>query len=135
MEVEFVIFIFLCMFFMHFAHKRLVERGDLLNFERKIRYLLSRIIQLTRIPSSSSEQKWPNKISLRSKLVETRSCDWTLGCTRGLGVGLGFSEFFFLEDKTSAPDVFSSCSFIPRADFETSLVMVSCDGCEIRCHK
>ena len=31
----------------------------------------------------------------------------------------------FLDDKTSAPDVFSSCSFIPRAHFETSLVMVS----------
>ena len=38
---------------------------------------------------------------------------------------------FFLEDKTSAPDVFSSCSFIPRADFEMSLVMVSCYGYEI----
>ena len=33
---------------------------------------------------------------------------------------------FFLEDKTSALDVFSSSSFIPRADFEASLVMVSC---------
>ena len=42
---------------------------------------------------------------------------------------------FFLKDKTSAPDVFSSCSFIPRADFETSLVMVSCYGYEIRRHK
>ena len=31
---------------------------------------------------------------------------------------------FFLEDETSAPDVFSSCSFIPRAHFETSQVMV-----------
>ena len=38
---------------------------------------------------------------------------------------------FFLEDKTSAPDVFSSCSFIARADFEMSLVMVSCYGYEI----
>ena len=38
---------------------------------------------------------------------------------------------FFLEDKTSAPDVFSSCSFIPCAHFETSLVMVSCYGYEI----
>ena len=38
---------------------------------------------------------------------------------------------FFLEDKTSAPDVFSSCSFIPRADFEGSLVMVSCYDSEI----
>ena len=35
---------------------------------------------------------------------------------------------FFLEDKTSAPDVFSSCSFIPRAHFETSSVMVSFYG-------
>ena len=38
---------------------------------------------------------------------------------------------FFLEDKTSAPDVFSSCSFIPPAKFETSSVMVSCYGYEI----
>ena len=43
----------------------------------------------------------------------------------------GFSEFFFLEDKTLAPHVFSSCSFIPRADFETSLVMTSSYGYEI----
>ena len=35
------------------------------------------------------------------------------------------SEVFFPEDKTSAPDVFSICSLIPRALFETSLVMVS----------
>ena len=38
---------------------------------------------------------------------------------------------FFLEDKTSAPVVFSSCSFIPRAHFETRLVMFSCYGYEI----
>ena len=38
---------------------------------------------------------------------------------------------FFLEDETSAPDVFSSCSFIPPADFETSVVMVSCYVYEI----
>ena len=38
---------------------------------------------------------------------------------------------FFLKDKTSAPDVFSSCSLIPNADFETSLMMVSCYGYEI----
>ena len=38
---------------------------------------------------------------------------------------------FFLEDKTSAPEVFSSYSFIPRANFETSLVMVRCYGYEI----
>ena len=31
---------------------------------------------------------------------------------------------FFLADKTSVPDVFGSWLFIPRAHFETSLVMV-----------
>ena len=36
----------------------------------------------------------------------------------------GFSEFF-LNDKTSTPEVFCSCSFIPCAHFETSLVTVS----------
>ena len=39
---------------------------------------------------------------------------------------------FFLEDQTSASEVFSSCSFIPRtSDFETSLVMISYYGHEI----
>ena len=42
---------------------------------------------------------------------------------------------FFLEDKTSAPDVFISCLFIPRAHFETGLVMASCYGFEIQRHK
>ena len=37
---------------------------------------------------------------------------------------------FFLDDKTSAPDVFNSFSFFPRAHFETSLVMVSYYGYE-----
>ena len=32
---------------------------------------------------------------------------------------------FFLHGKTSAPYVFCSCSFIPRARFNTSLAMVS----------
>ena len=31
---------------------------------------------------------------------------------------------FFLEDKTLAPDVFSSCLFISRVYFETSIVSV-----------
>ena len=35
------------------------------------------------------------------------------------------SLYFFLDDKTSAPDVFNSFSFFPRTHFETSLVMVS----------
>ena len=37
----------------------------------------------------------------------------------------------FLEDKTSVPDIFSSCLFIPRAHFERGLMMVSCYGYEI----
>ena len=37
----------------------------------------------------------------------------------------------FLQDKSSAPEVFSNCSFIPRAHFETSSAMISCYGYEI----
>ena len=37
----------------------------------------------------------------------------------------------FLEDKASAPDVFSSCSCITSAHFETSSVMVSFYGYKI----
>ena len=44
-------------------------------------------------------------------------------------------SLFFLEDKTLAPDVFSTCSFIPRAYFETSLVIVRCYGYKIWRHK
>ena len=43
---------------------------------------------------------------------------------------LGFSDFL-LEDKTSALDVFSSCSFIPSTHFEPSSVMVSFYGYEM----
>lgn len=39
---------------------------------------------------------------------------------------------FSLKDKTSAPDAFSSSSFIPRANFKKSLVMVTFYGYEIR---
>ena len=42
---------------------------------------------------------------------------------------------FFLEDKTSVPEVFSSCSFIPHTHFEVSFMMVSCYGYEIWRHK
>ena len=42
---------------------------------------------------------------------------------------------FSLDDKTSAPEVFCSCSFILRAHFETSLVAVSYYGYEIWRHK
>ena len=56
----------------------------------------------------------------------------TLGRTRGCWMP-PHEVFlsFFLEDKTSAPHLFSSCSSIPRTEFETSLVMVSCYGYEI----
>ena len=50
------------------------------------------------------------------------------GGGRGEGASSDPSEFFFsffLDDKTSAPDVFNSFSFFPRTHFETSLVMVS----------
>ena len=45
------------------------------------------------------------------------------------GSGGGFQSYF-LEDKTSPPDVFSRFSFIPYvyARFETSVVMVNCFG-------
>ena len=46
-----------------------------------------------------------------------------------------FFGVFFLEDKTSSADVFISCSFIPYAHFETSLVMISCYGYEIWLHR
>ena len=42
---------------------------------------------------------------------------------------------FVLNDKTLAPDVFSSRLFIPRAHFKTSLVIVSYYGYEIWRHK
>ena len=46
-----------------------------------------------------------------------------------------FFEFLFLGDKTySAPDVFSSYSFIPITHFETTLVMVSCYAFELLQH-
>ena len=37
---------------------------------------------------------------------------------------------FLLKNKTSAPEVFCRCSFILRAHFETSVVIVSCYGYE-----
>ena len=42
----------------------------------------------------------------------------------GGGGGIGCPPFF-LNDKTLAPDVFSSCSFIPSAHFEKRLLMFS----------
>jgi len=53
---------------------------------------------------------------------------------RGWGVVATLHKVFLifsLDDKTSALEVFCSCSFILRAHFETSLLMVSYYGCEI----
>ena len=53
----------------------------------------------------------------------------TLGRTRGwMPPPSEVFLSFFLEAKTSAPGVFSSCSFIPCAHFESSSVMVSLCG-------
>ena len=65
-------------------------------------------------------------------------CEILLTLSQTGGGGGGGAEVFlsiFLEDKESAPDVFSSCSCISRAHFEASLVMVSFYGYEIRRHK
>ena len=50
---------------------------------------------------------------------------------RYVGGGGGVFLSFFLDVKTSALDVFSSCSFIPCTHFETRLVMVSYYGYEL----
>ena len=55
----------------------------------------------------------------------------TLGRTGGGAPPCKVFLSFFLEDKTSVPDVFSSCLFIPGAQFERGLVMVSCYRYEI----
>ena len=74
---------------------------------------------------------------VKSKCKCTTLTKLTLGRTGGGGGG-GLDAIrskvflnFFLEDKRSAPDVFSSCSFICRAHFERSSVIVSCYGYEI----
>ena len=54
----------------------------------------------------------------------------TLGRTRWKVHATPFLSFV-LQDKTSAPDVFSGCSFISRAHFESSSVTVSFYGYEI----
>ena len=63
-------------------------------------------------------------VSVKCKVVEWLKCrPYTFGLV------------FLLWDKTSAPDVFSSCSFIARAHFESNSVMVSFYGYEIGRHK
>ena len=65
----------------------------------------------------------------------------TLGRTRGGGEGTRWVPpprvflSFLLEDKTLASDVFGSSSFISRAHFESSSVIVSFYGYEILRHK
>ena len=51
----------------------------------------------------------------------------------GRGIAKSSEVFlsFSLDGKTSATDAFSSCLFIPRMHFETSLVMVSYYGYEL----
>lgn len=54
----------------------------------------------------------------------------TMGRTRRDGCHPASEVFlsFFLVDKTSVSDISNSCSFIPHAHFETSLVIVSYYG-------
>ena len=61
----------------------------------------------------------PCKQVIRKGMIHDyeKRCILTLGRTRG--------------DKTSAPDVFGSFSFVPRAHFESGSVMVSFYGYEM----
>ena len=82
-------------------------------------------------------------LEFKCKLIGLFNLNWkdryrlTFGRTGGWIPFLPHKVFpsFLLEDKKSVPYVFISCSFIPRAHFETSLVMVSCYGYEIWRHK
>ena len=75
-----------------------------------------------------------NSSSIKDEIIKlcfqtNYSLDVQVGGGGGMGVdATPYKVFlsFFPEDETSAPEVFSSCSFISRTDFETSLVMVSC---------
>ena len=71
-------------------------------------------------PTSDHQQFSPNKIDTQSRIKVL-----TLGRTRrGRGAtSLWVFLNILIDDKTSAPNVFGSCSFIPRTHFETSLVM------------
>ena len=64
-----------------------------------------------------------------NRFVQSTACSRPFNPRTNKVGGGGLS--FFLEDKTSAPDVFSSCSFILCAHFETSLMIISFYGYEI----
>ena len=57
--------------------------------------------------------------------VNPRTCRGGGGGGEWLPATLRVFCFFSPDDKTSAPEVFCSCSFILRVHFETGLVMVS----------
>ena len=62
--------------------------------------------------------------------VGERPISVTLRYSRKGGWGVGGGEvflIFLLDDKISAPEVFCSCSFIPRVHFETSLMVTRYD--------
>ena len=71
------------------------------------------------VPIFTTEESW---LPVNKKLTLGRIKGWGGGGGEG-GVisvdatSLRFFGVFFLEDKTPAPDVFSSCSFILRANF------------------
>ena len=65
------------------------------------------------------------RLKLHGVRLVNKPSDVQVGGGGGGGAATPMRFFiFFLDDETSAPDVFSSCSFIPRAHFETSQVMV-----------
>ena len=85
-------------------------------------------------------EKKPNRYVAARVLTVNCRCDnlnkLTLGGTRGVWMPpppppLKVFLSYFLDDKTSVPEVFSGCSFIPHAHFEASFMMVSCYGYEI----
>ena len=85
-------------------------------------------------PAPSSQRKNRKKLCLIKVEVfflVVLTLGRTSGGVRGVPTPHKVFRSFFLENKTIAPDVFSSCLFIPRAHFEASLVMVSCYGYKI----
>ena len=85
-------------------------------------------------PNGHKLNKFLHLVAKRQMIVfnpRTYKWGWGGGSGGGCYPPLSFFLVFFLHYKTSAPDVFNSCSFISRTHFETSLVMVSYEGYEI----